>query len=294
MADPKLRIRASGYKGSGYFNPMTGEKIIGVTTALGALEKPGLVQWAVDNTAAYAVNNIDALLSRTGDAGFRFLRHFWSRMTPKKWDDPDVDIRDVSNGVLSDLAELGTNMHAWVETYLSGRETPEFNRVEEEQMAQAFLEWLDFNDVEVYQTEMSVFGDRYGGTGDLWAKVNGKQYLIDVKTSRKVYDSHIAQLAALGAADSCVVECGPFDEGAVEYKGNFFKWGEIPPITHYGVLQLRPDDWDDNGEYLPAFCKLHTIPQPAIDAGFNLFMSSVNARYAAKELADALKGTDLE
>jgi hypothetical protein len=69
MADPKLRIKASGYGGSGYYNPFTQERVIGVTTALGVLEKPGIPQWVADNTAAYAIANVDRLMQRS-DASF--------------------------------------------------------------------------------------------------------------------------------------------------------------------------------------------------------------------------------
>lgn len=290
MAEPLLRTRASGYGGSGYFNPLTGDKVIGVTTALGVLDKPGILQWAVDNTAAYAVNNIDALLSRTQDAGYGFLRWYWSRMTPAKFDDPDIDIRTVSAGVLNDLAELGTSMHEWVEQVLTGGFEPELFRDEQFQMAEAFLAWLETVDIEVHATELTVFGDGYGGTADLYATIDGVPLAIDVKTSRAVRNEHVAQIAAYGAAFQAVQECGPFEEGAAEYKGQYFREVPIPAFSEYAVLQIRPNDWDNNGNFIPAFCKLHRIPQRSVDAGYELFRSAVDARLAQKKLKDSLKG----
>lgn len=290
MAEPKLRTRASGFGGSGYYNPLTGQKVIGVTTALGVLDKPGVNQWAVDQTAAYAVNNIDALLSRTQEAGFGFLRWYWSRLTPKKFDDPEIDIRNVASGVLNDLADLGTSMHEWVEQVLTGGFEPELVRDEQVQMAEAFLAWLDTVEIETHATELTVFGANYGGTADLYATVNGVPLMVDIKTSRAVRHEHIAQIAAYGAAFQGVAECGPGAEGAVEYKGRHFREVGIPAFSGYAVLQIRPDDWDNDGNFVPAFCKLHHIPQESVDAGYELFQAAVDARHAQKVLKDSLKG----
>ena len=106
--EPKLRVRSSGHGGSGYKHPHTGDVVPGVTTVLKRLDKPGVLQWAVDNTAAYAVANVDGLLNRTEEQGFGFLRWYWKR-DPLKGD--LSDIRNYSDGVLNDAAELGTMMH---------------------------------------------------------------------------------------------------------------------------------------------------------------------------------------
>lgn len=290
MADPKLRIRASGYGGSGYHNPLTGEKVIGVTTALGVIDKPGIKQWTADITAMYAVNNIDALLNRDHETGFRMLRWYHNRASEKKFDDPEVDIHNFHEGVLADYAQLGTFMHEWVEAFaldLFPEEEP--FRDEHFEMIDVFLDWVESNDVEFTHNELTVFGDRIAGTLDGIWNINGVPTLVDIKTSKRVYETHIAQMAAYGAAEYGVVECDKDDEGAVKYKKEYFRRQELPAFSQYAVLQIRPADGDED-----AYCKLHYITQEQIEAGFDLYQASVSARIAQKALKEATKKAELE
>lgn len=289
MAEPKLRIRASGYGGSGYTNPITGEKVIGVTTALGALDKPGVTQWAVDQTVMYLIANLDMVKQRSDEQIFKLGRFIHTRGTPAKFDNPEIDANNYHDFVLNDLADLGTSIHDWVEEYVTDGFPPDLIRDEQVQMAEAFLDWLDQHDVKVVATEMTVFGDGYGGTLDLILEIDGVTYLTDVKTSRAVRDTHIAQLAAYGAASMAVVEVPEGTEGAVEYKGSWFADKTLPGFQKYAIVQIRPDDYDPKGNLIPAFCKMHVISQEEIDAGYLLYLSAQNARLSAKMLADARK-----
>lgn len=283
MAEPYLRIRASGYGGSGYFNPLTGEKVIGVTTALGAINIPGLIDWHVQHTAAWAVANIDQLLERDWDRGISFLRYYTRRMKPKEFDDPKIDILNYSFGVLDDLANLGTMIHEYVEARITDGFEPEMFRDEHFQMAQVFEDWYEETNFELIRAEGTVFGKTdsgsgFGGTGDIVAKIDGKVYLIDVKSSRAVHDQHIAQIAAYGRADYFVAEVPEGTEDAHEYKGKWFRKEEFPEIEKYAVLQLRPLDWDSNGNEIPPFAKLHVFTSEEIEAGWDLFNGAVAVR----------------
>ena len=62
----------------------------------------------------------------------------------------------------------------------------------------AFLDWYESNNVEVLETEKSLITDKYcyAGTCDMIAIVNGKKYLIDLKTSKAIYSDYKLQLAA--------------------------------------------------------------------------------------------------
>ena len=138
MAEPKLRIRASGYGGSGYFEPFSGKRVLGVTTALGALEKPGVTQWAVDQTVMYLIANLDMVKQRSDEQIFKLGRFVHSRGTPAKFDNPEIDVNNYHDFVLNDLADLGTSIHEWVEEYLTDGFPPDLVRDEQVQMAEAF------------------------------------------------------------------------------------------------------------------------------------------------------------
>jgi len=186
--EPRLRVKASGMGGSGYVIPtrLTEDgkmvRCAGVTTVLGAIDKPGITQWAVNQTAAYAVHNVDALLDRTEEVGMRYLQWYWRRMKPADFDDPEIDILNAHSGVLNDLAELGSITHDWVSDFVTDQFDPiELTRDEQAQMVSAFLDWWDEHDVEVILTERTVVGDGYAGTLDHMWIVDGIKYLVDLK-----------------------------------------------------------------------------------------------------------------
>ncbi len=288
--EPKLRVKASNMGGSGYRIPTRlgadgkPSLVPGVTTVNNAINIPGLVQWSVDQTAAYCVTHIDDLLSRTEEQGFGFARYYHSRKV--NMDDPETDPYNAYKGVLNDLAELGSQTHDWISDFVTGGFPEDIGNLREEQveMVLAFQDWWDEHDVEVIETEVSLVGNGYAGTIDHFWIVDGVPMLVDAKTSRKVRETHFAQLAALGAAESLMREVSADHEGAVEYDTK--KWGKtywvedtIPAYNTYAVLHLRPTTEDG-----PAFCALRVIEQGAIDAGFTMFEGALKIKEAQQAM----------
>lgn len=275
--EPKLRVKASGHGGSGYKHPVTGDVVPGVTTVLRKLEKPGIAQWAVDNTAAYAVANIDALLSRTEEMGYAFLRWYWKR-DPTSGD--MSDIRNYSNGVLNDAANLGNLMHDWIAAehgacpYPDVTDAPEFFW----QMVAQWDKWKGQHDVEPIATEATLWSHQYGyaGTADAFWKVDGVPMLIDIKTSRNTWDEHYMQLASLGACDSYLVEQP--DESWVEEP--------VPSFSQYALLHIRPDDTDSRGYPMDAFCELKVIDHDEIPIHFDAFIGLLQTSHAMNKIKE--------
>lgn len=300
MADdtgPILRVRASGFSGSGYRTIFDDPKgvVPGVTTVLGALQKPGLDQWRIDQTVARAVVDIDGLLSMTEEQGFNRLRFYWKRKPD--FDNPNTDLRSWHRGVLDDLADTGRWIHSFIEADLNDWFEPEPLRAEHEQMANAYLLWKADQDIEVYQTEATVFGEGYAGTADLFAKINGEVGCWDVKSSKRVYDSHVSQLSALGAAHTLAKQVTADTEDAVEYETKahgktYWRADPMPPIANYGVIQCRFDDYDNSGTFIPAQCSLHKIPQEQIDVSYDLFRGALHVRHAEAKLKKLMKAAD--
>lgn len=280
--EPKLRVRSSGHGGSGYKHPVTGDVVPGVTTVLKKLEKPGIAQWAVDNTAAYAVANIDSLLSRTEEQGYGFLRWYWKR-------DPlagDIsDIRNYSNGVLNDAAELGTLLHDWVAADAGVGDIPYPDTTDAPdhfwEMVDQWNLWREHHLVEQAHTEVTLWSHQYGfaGTADGIWDVDGVSTLVDVKTSRNTWDEHMMQLAALGACDTMLVE----DKG---------KWEEVPvpDFAQYALLHIRPSDTDKNGEPMLPFAELKVVPIEEIPLHFEAFEGVLRVTKAQAELKKIRRG----
>lgn len=295
--EPRLRVAASRYGGSGYRIPTRpgedGKPLLvpGVTTVLSALDKGGIVQWAVNNTAAYAIANIDALLNRTEEQGYGFLRWYHNRMKPKDFDDPAVDITDYSNGVLNDLAELGTMTHDWVADFLNDYFNEDLIRNEQVEMVNRFLEWYAEHDLEVIATEVTVVGADWAGTLDYILRIDGVTYLVDLKTSRAIRSSHYGQLSALGSAEAMMREVDADYPGAVEYETK--KWGKtywveepLPDFSDYAILHLRPQDTDSKGAWMDSFCELKVISHEKIQAAHGLFTGALQARHAERKLRE--------
>lgn len=302
MSSPKLSVPASGYGGRGYYNPFTNEIVPGVTSVLSAIDKPGLINWHIENTVAYASTHVDDLLSRTEEQGMGFLRYYTRRLKQKDLDDREVTALTYSQGVLDDLSEVGTFIHEYIEADINGTFGPDPWRADQEQMVVAYLDWAAENTLEPVATECTFFGNGYAGTADFVGLINGVPTLGDWKSSRRVYDSHEAQLAALGAAHTWAREVPEGTEGAVHYKlkpsvskehgGQVDSWWvaePVPSFSEYAILQVRPDDYDSQGNPIPAFAALHKIDQELIDSGWDLFTAALAARHAQRRRKDALK-----
>lgn len=251
MGHPKLATAQSGYGGRGYYIPgdldAAGKRRVypSVTTCLKQVNKPGLHQWISDQVAAFAVANIRYLENHTEDAGWEYLRFIWSR-TP---DLQATELRTWHEGVRDDAAELGTNLHEWMDAFMDGlTDPPELDSPEAEEMAEQVELWLERHTVEVRRSEFTIVNRRlnsagYAGTADGWwiitchdpncvdvldskGQPTGVKRccmpevdvpfvcLVDIKTSRFTWPEHGMQLAALSDADVVMREVAPGYSGA--------------------------------------------------------------------------------
>ena len=280
MTAPKLRVASSGHGGSGYRHPLTKQVVPGVTTVLKMLNKPALLQWAVDQTAAFAVANIDGLLSRTEEQGWGFLRWYWNR-DPLKGD--TSDIRNFYNGVRDDAANLGTMIHEWIEAEHGGGMYPDTTDAPEFfwQMVNVWNEWVSKHDVKPIVSEGTVWSKEFGyaGTIDGIWEVDGVRYLLDVKSSRNIFDEHRMQLAALGNADVLMVE------------GEDGTWTEelVPAFDGYAILHIRPQDVDKDGNVLEPYCTLDILDADEMPYHFETFKGLLLASQSQNTLKEKRK-----
>jgi len=279
----------------------------GITTALGAIDKPAIRQWAVDQTSAFAVANIDALLSRTEQQGWGFLRWYHKR-EPDLENDP---LRSHHIGVLNDAADLGTGMHSYMQADLLGLPLPPVTSPEMAEMVEVWQQFRWEHSIETLLVESTVVNREagYAGTLDLFCKIDGVWYLLDIKTARGIFESAWAQVAALGACYDLMVQCDESEaEGTyrrtppADWFGGVDKDGKItthwrqdalPAFSRYGIIHIRPSDTDSKGNYLAPFCKLLTPESQGvdIDSHFELFLASLAVRKAQKAIKEAQRGS---
>lgn len=296
MTAPLLSIAASGYEGRGYADIFGGGGVLpSITTVTGALPKgAGLERWSRQQVAAYAVTHVDELISRSEEVGYKYLMAVPKVLTPEKADSlPSV--WNASEYVLDDLSNTGTWIHQYIEDDLLGRFTAEPMRDDHAEMTEAWHQWRAQHDIEVIATEQTVFGEGFAGTADLFAKIDGVTYCVDHKSSRAVRESHVAQLGAIGAAHTTAQQVPEGTPGAVYHqiqpkiaeengvsRNSWWVPGTLPAFEAYGVLQIRPADLTDRGEYIEPFVKLHQIPYTRIEAGYELFRAGLAVRMAQR------------
>lgn len=272
--EPKLRVRSSGHGGSGYKHPHTGDIVPGVTTVLKRLDKPGVLQWAVDNTAAYAVANVEGLLNRTQEQGYGFLRWYWKR---DPLDGDLTDIRNYSAGVLNDAAELGTLMHDWVAAEHDDLPFPDVTNAPD-YFWEMVAEWDEYKTktvIEPLYTEVTLWNtvERYAGTADGIWNIDGVMTLVDLKTSRNTWDEHWMQLEALRRCDKLLTEVD----------GEWIESANLVP-EKMALLHIRPSDVDKNGNPMLPFAQLKVMADNEHDAMWQAFKGLLSVTHALSDI----------
>jgi hypothetical protein len=184
MTSPK---QATTSRAGQRFYTWRNERYFSVTTIInGGVPKPALINWAKKFTAEYAVEHFDAFAMLVKD-------------------DPDGAIEWLKGAAYRDRdrkAELGTELHTATEAYVLGKPMPPWSLPIRPVMKnfEAFLADYKPN---YLATEASVFNrsERYAGTLDAIAEIDGRRYLIDVKSGKGIYSEIALQLAGYRFAE---------------------------------------------------------------------------------------------
>ena len=199
MTTPVLSEQVRG-KGRMYRNPSTDELVPSITNVQGVLSKDALPRWAAKMVA---------------ETAFR-MRH----ALPEMDESEAVDMLKGSPWSKSRrAADRGTDIHAYLESRLWGRDPDPLSQEASEYVAAAEA-WLHTWDPEPIMTETTVFGVGYAGTGDLWARVGGVETIVDFKTGKGLYPDSALQIAALWGASEAAVDgdlllAPPVDRGCL-------------------------------------------------------------------------------
>lgn len=202
-------VRRNYGRGHGY--KLDGEKVVGVTTAIGVLDKPALRDWYARQAAERAIDEWDELAQMPVSQRLERIR---------------FGARDKTTAA----ALRGTQIHELGQQLAEGKE-PE---VPDEHLGpvQAYARWLDKWDVTPWaaETPLASTQHKYAGTADLWGtvgKLGGEPFLLDIKTGKGIYDETAWQLAAYRYADLLVAD------------------GEevsVPEVSGVYVAHVLPDD----------------------------------------------------
>lgn len=235
-----------------------------VTTILGLVDKPALIQWAADRTLEWAIDNASLLFVKSKEDAVRSGKYRWS------------DARD-------ERAEVGTGIHETIEALHTGQWALPVLDDEQRRIMERWTELNQRYTITPHKSEFTVWGEldiptfgddlTWAGTCDgLWDIVDnttGEEWsnlFIDLKTSKNTWPEHWAQLAALRRADVIMV------------KNEDGSWSEEQPPEGDGtaIIHLREDKFE---------VKIET-DQKLIDLQYAYFMSYRKV-WGAKKAMDA-------
>ena len=142
-------VRRNYGRGHGY--RLNGEKVPGVTTVLGALDKPALRRWYADEAAKRAVDE-------------------WDRLSGLPVSERLAYIASGPRDKVRAAALRGGEIHALGERVVHGEEV---DAGEHQPAVEAYARWLDAWKVEpiASETPLASTVHGYAGTADLWARV---------------------------------------------------------------------------------------------------------------------------
>jgi len=189
-----------------------GTPLTGVTTILGkGLPKPALTTWAANEAAGYAVDHWDELAEQPPSVRLAKIKR-------APWDSRDK------------AALRGTDVHRIAEQLSLGQEAA----YDESQQGHvdSYLKFLQDWQVQPVWTETPVanLAVGYAGTLDMVADlVDGRRWLLDVKTGKGVYGETAFQLAAYRYAQVALVDGQQLD---------------MVHVDACGVVHVRADGYD--------------------------------------------------
>ena len=186
MTTPKIQTISRG--GSRFYvNPITQDKVPGVTSILSMLPKPFLQYWSAKMVAEFAVDNFGAysalIMNGQRQAAVDLLKAAPRRYTTER-------------------ADIGTEVHDIYESLSRGEQIGRVSR-DAEPYVQHFDQFVKDFQPNFLMNEETVFSDkhRYAGSFDWIAEIGGEVVVGDWKTTKNTYPEVALQLAAYRHAD---------------------------------------------------------------------------------------------
>lgn len=187
----------SNFDSKNHSYTVDGKIVDGVTTILGVLDKPFLTPWAskmaVMDLGYYErqiwtpKGYVEAPEVEQAEGLARMnaiLEHFKIMTADEFW----AALHNAKNAHMrkkQEAASIGTLVHTWIEGYIKGvkQELPTIPKVRNG--VDAFIKWVEQNNVVFQLSEKKVYSRKYkvAGTLDWTAIVNGISTLGDIKTS---------------------------------------------------------------------------------------------------------------
>lgn len=270
---PKLSLWSGEGDGQGrtYVDPTDGDSRWPSVTTVLKHEPKDLSQWSATKVAEKARDRPDIVLG-----------------------DPDlvvIKLQYAHNEFRDERAEVGTGVHAWQQAQHEG--TWDYPDLDEEQIAmtERLEEWMDEWQVRIIWVERTIRGDGFMGTADMLAEVTdpltGEVFivLIDIKTSKNLWETNDMQLAALGHGLYTLVEVPEGTEGAFKRKGKTKK------DDSWWVRDYNDPKWDMLAKLhvREDFCELVPVDPRLVELHYEKFLRYVDIQDIEQRKKEAMK-----
>lgn len=177
---------------------LDGKPLTGVTTVLGVIAKPALIQWAANEAIKYIRETQPKPVKIAGVDMVIYTKDQLSDL---------LDTARVASTTKRDgMADIGTAVHAWLEKFVKGK-NPKPNK-KLDHITKNFVEWAHKNQIKFLKSEVRVFSEKhwFAGTFDLLFEMNGKIYIGDIKTGSGIYGRE--PFAQMAGYQICLEEAG--------------------------------------------------------------------------------------
>lgn len=154
-----------------------GTKPLSVTKVTGTIDKSNaLIIWAIRLMAKYLNENFIG----------KVLEAAHIEIASKEW-----------RKAKDEAADVGTMAHDWIEQHIKGLNPPMPENAAVMNCVSAYLKWEGENKIRWLKNEAIVYSKKYDYVGkfDAIAKIKGKTYLIDYKSSKGLYPEFYLQTA---------------------------------------------------------------------------------------------------
>lgn len=236
------------YEGGVIEVPELGKKLPRVTTILDQMSKPALIQWAANMASEYAIDTIEKI--KNGGLTFEDVLQMDIRTFAR-------EAKTAHKEKLEEAGDIGTRVHKIAENIFKnmmgakkeGKSGDiEINVEIDEDVknpVNALLAWIEQHRIDPMMVEEIVMSESFGGyigRPDTVSFVDDKLYLIDVKTSKAVFNGFPQQVAAYDHA---------FSEGSRGYSTDGTAILRLDKETGYPFF--HPFTKEQTADYLQEF-----------------------------------------
>lgn len=221
VQDRTVTIGAYSFDEVNHVHTLDGKPLTGVTTILGVIAKPMLIQWSANMAVEYIANEIKpGRIIQTGDAGKEYLETLFK------------EAKVAHRKKKESAGEFGTNVHNAIEQWIKTKAVWVSKDEMEQKAFNHFVKWAEDNKVKFLDSEKHVYSRELwiGGICDIVCEIDGKRYVGDIKTSSGIYPEAYIQTSAyahmlkeMGLYDKfdgvLVINCNK--KGGFEHKFNY-------------------------------------------------------------------------